>query len=87
MMMNRISSSELQKEFGRFRGEAHSAPVIITSHGRDDLALISMKEFTRLKALDRRAFYAHELPEEVIEGLLTASIPKTSSKFDDEVES
>ncbi len=58
--MNRISSSELLKEFDRYSVEAHKAPIIITYHGRDDLVLLSLKEIKRLKAFDHSTFNAHE---------------------------
>ncbi|HTR01399.1 MAG TPA: type II toxin-antitoxin system prevent-host-death family antitoxin [Candidatus Acidoferrum sp.] len=82
--MARISSAEFQKEFGRFRVEAHKDAVIITNHGRDDLALISAAEFKRLKALDQQAFAAHELPAHIIAGLGSEPIPKAAYKFDSE---
>ncbi|MCY4363567.1 MAG: hypothetical protein OXE42_15540 [Gammaproteobacteria bacterium] len=39
---------------------------------------------TRLRQLDQQAFYAHELPEEVINELGTVPIPEETHKFDDE---
>ena len=50
--MTKVTSKEFQREFGRFRAEAHRGAVIITNHGRDDLALISASEYERLRALD-----------------------------------
>jgi PHD/YefM family antitoxin component YafN of YafNO toxin-antitoxin module len=84
--MNNISSSKFLNEFSRYSNEAHSSPVIITSPGHDDLVLLSIKEFIRLKSLDRRIAYIHELPEDVIEKFRAPSIPEEASKFDDEVE-
>lgn len=82
--MTKVTSGEFQKEFGRYRMEAHKSAVIITNHGRDDLALISADEYKRLRQLDQQAFYAHELPEEVIEELGTVPIPEETRQFDDE---
>lgn len=82
--MTKVTSGEFQKEFGRYRMEAHKGVVIITNHGRDDLALISADEYKRLRQLDQQAFYAHELPAEVIEELGTVPIPEEARKFDEE---
>ena len=82
--MNRVTSGEFQKEFGRYRTEAHKKAVIITNHGRDDLALISAEEYERLRRLDQQAFYAHELPEEVISELGTLPLPEQSRPFNNE---
>ena len=38
----------------------------------------------RLRQLDRQAFYAHELPADVIEELGTISVPEQARQFDDE---
>ncbi len=85
--MNKITSAEFQKEFGRFRTEAHKGAVIITNHGRDDLALISAEEYSRLRQLDQQTFYANELPKEVIDELGTLPIPKETQQFDHEYKS
>lgn len=82
--MNKVTSGEFQKEFGRYRTVAHREAVIITNHGRDDLALISADEYKRLRSLEQNAFYAHELPNEVIEELGSVTIPEAASQFDHE---
>jgi prevent-host-death family protein len=82
--MRKVSSGEFQKEFGRYRTEAHKEVVIITNHGRDDLALIAVEEYHRLRQLDQQAFYADELPPEVIDELGTTPIPKKARKYDNE---
>ena len=82
--MLKITSAVFQKEFGRFRTQAHKEAIIITHHGRDDVALISADEYQRLCELDQQAFYPHELPGEVIERLGTVSIPEEAYQFDHE---
>jgi prevent-host-death family protein len=82
--MNKVTSGEFQKEFGRYRIEAHKGAVIITNHGRDDLALISAEEYSRLRQLDQQAFYANELPKEVINELGTLAIPEETQQFNNE---
>ncbi len=82
--MTKVSSAEFQKEFGRFRMQAHKEAVIITNHGRDDLALISADEYKRLRSLDQQAFYAHELPEEVMEELGSQAVPDEARQFEHE---
>ena len=60
--MDKITSGEFQREFGRYRTQAHREAIVITNHGRDDLVLISADEYKRLRSLDQQALYAHELP-------------------------
>ena len=79
--MTKVTSAEFQKEFGRFRMQAHREAVIITNHGRDDLALISAEEYKRLLSLDQQALYAHELPEDVVAELGSQPIPDAAYRF------
>ncbi|MBZ4341551.1 type II toxin-antitoxin system Phd/YefM family antitoxin, partial [Mycobacterium tuberculosis] len=48
--MTRVPASEFQREFGRLRGVAHREAVIVTSHGRDDVVLLSAEEYQRLQS-------------------------------------
>lgn len=82
--MTKITSAEFQKGFGQYRTEAHKHPVIITNHGRDDLALISAEEYARLRQLDQQAFYAHELDAGVLDEKGTLPISEEAKKFDSE---
>ena len=84
--MNKVTSVEFQKKFGIYRKEAHKGAVIITNHGRDDLALISAGEYARLRQLDQQAFYPHELPSEVVDEFGAAPVSKKTQPFDYEHE-
>lgn len=85
--MVRITSREFQKEFGRYRTEAHKGAVIITNHSREDVVLISAEEYHRLRQLDQQAFYAHELPKEVINEMGAAAIAEETRQYDHEYKS
>jgi len=64
--MEKVTSKELQRKFGEVRTKALQAGVMVTHHGREDLALVPAAEYQRLKALDtRRALYPHELDDEL----------------------
>ena len=64
--MARVPASEFQREFGRLRGVAHREAVIVTSHGRDDVVLVSVEEYRRLRNLDRRALHVSDIRREEI---------------------
>ena len=82
--MTKITSAEFQKGFGQYRTEAHKHPVIITNHGRDDLALISAEEYARLRQLDQQAFYSNELDADVLDEMGKLTISEEAKKFDSE---
>ena len=47
--MTRVSATEFKNNIGAFSDAAMNAPVIITSHQRDRLVLMSAEEYRRLK--------------------------------------
>ncbi|KPF72219.1 hypothetical protein IP69_03905 [Bosea sp. AAP35] len=80
-----ITAAELQKKFGRYREAAIRQPVAITHHGRDSLVLLSAEEYARLKSFDdRKAYFAWELPDDVVEALDTIEISEDATQFDHE---
>ena len=46
--MTRVTATEFKNNIGAFSDAAMSAPVIITSHQRDRLVLLSADEYRRL---------------------------------------
>lgn len=46
--MTRVSATEFKNNIGAYSDAAMSAPVIITSHQRDRLVLLSAEEYRRL---------------------------------------
>ena len=50
--MTRVTSTVFQQAVGSYSDAAMREPVIITSHDRDRLVLMSVEEYQRLKALD-----------------------------------
>jgi len=46
--MTRVSATEFKNNIGAFSDAAMSEPVIITSHERDRLVLMSAEEYRRL---------------------------------------
>jgi prevent-host-death family protein len=67
--MARVTASEFQRQFGRLRGVAHREAVIVTSHGRDDVVLVSAEEYQRLRNIDRRAIHVSQLSDEEVAGI------------------
>ncbi len=85
--MVKITSAEAQKQFGRYGEIAQREPVSITNHGRDSLVLLSATEYARLKALDtRKAYFAWELPDDLVKALDETSAPRWTERFDGELE-
>ncbi len=72
----RVSAADVQKQFGIYSETAQREPVTITKHGRDSLVLLSAKAYERLKSMDtRKAYYAWELPDDIIKAIEDAIPP------------
>jgi prevent-host-death family protein len=83
--MARVPASEFQREFGRLRSVAHREEVIVTSHGRDDVVLLSAEEYQRLRSLDRRAMHVSELTDHELAGLDRVEIPAEAARYNHEM--
>jgi len=83
--MARVPASEFQREFGRLRGVAHREAVIVTSHGRDDVVLVSAEEYQRLRGLDRRAMHVSQLSNEEVAALDAADISAVTARYNHEM--
>ena len=83
--MARVPASEFQREFGRLRRVAHREAVIVTSHGRDDVVLVSAEEYQRLRSLYRRAMHVSELSQEEIVALGKVDIPAEAARYNHEM--
>ena len=78
--MARVPASKFQREFGRLRSIAHREAVIVTSHGRDDVVLLSAEEYQRLRSLDRRSMHVSQLTDKEIAALDTVEIPAEAAQ-------
>ena len=83
--MQRVTSREFQRNFGRFQDEALKAPLSITRNGRERLVILSAEEYTRLKRRDRQAIAVENLSDADIEAILRAEPPAEAAQFDHEL--
>lgn len=84
MAPTRITSSEFQKEYGRYATLAKRQAVLITNHGRDELVVMDAQEYERLRKLDTRvAMPVEALSEADLDRLEKGSpIPESTKQLD-----
>ncbi|MCJ2011455.1 type II toxin-antitoxin system prevent-host-death family antitoxin [Methylobacterium sp. J-076] len=70
-------ATDFAKRNGFFQDEAIRAPIVVSKHGRPKTVLIAYEEFVRLRERDRQAYSLTELPEEVAQAILDATVPPT----------
>jgi PHD/YefM family antitoxin component YafN of YafNO toxin-antitoxin module len=79
----RVTSSDFQKEYGRYSTLAKRHPVTITNHGRAELVVLDAEEFERLQRLDTRvAMPTEALTEAELDELERSEIPEETMKLD-----
>jgi prevent-host-death family protein len=85
-METRITCQTAGRHFGEFSDKALVQPVVVTKHGRNHVVIIAADEYERLKRRDRRAYLAHELPDDILEALKrTDDIPAEAYALNHEV--
>ena len=83
--MAKVAAGRFQKEFGRYRTLAHREAVTVTSHGHDDVVLLSADEYQRLRNLERRTMHVSELTSVEIAALERVQIPAEANRYDHEM--
>lgn len=76
---------EFRRQFGRLRTVARREAVIVTSHGRDNVVLLSAEEYQRLRSLDRRAIHLSELTDEELAALDAVEILAETTRYNHEI--
>jgi prevent-host-death family protein len=81
----RISSADLQKQFGSVADKALTEPVTITRNGRDRLVLMSVEEYDRLRRRDRRVVRLEDFTDEEMALIARAEVPAEYAYLDSEL--
>ena len=83
-IMDRITSTEFQRDFGRSISNAKRKPVTITSRDRDEVVVVDAEEFEMIKAYydKRKHFLASELPQEDTDAIAGGEFPSEGDGLD-----
>jgi prevent-host-death family protein len=85
-IMASVTTSELQRNFGRWHDEAAKEPLQITKHGRETAYLVSAETFNRLWTCYRRAVRTTDLSDAEMQMIREADIaPQNAYEIDDPV--
>ena len=81
----RISSAELQRKFDSLADQALNEPVTITRDGQDQLVLLSVEEYERLRRRDRRVVRLEDFTDEEMALIAQAEVPSEYAHLDAEL--
>ncbi len=80
----RVTSTEFQKEVGRYADIALTRPVTVTRNGRDRTVLISAEEYLRLKRRDRQVLGLADFDDADLAVIARSEAPEAAAAFDSE---
>ena len=75
MAIRTVPITEFHRKFGEFRDKALTGGLVLTSHGRETLAVVPVEWFRRLQALERQAFRVEELSARDMKAIRAARVP------------
>ena len=81
-----MTSTELQRHFGRYQDSALHEPVSITTDGQDSLVLLSAGEYRRLKRREQEALPVEALSDADLEAIAEARVPDAYTHLDAELD-
>lgn len=85
--MVRVSSGELQRQWGKIQDLALGEPVTVTCNGRDRIVLLSSDEYLRLKKRDREVLTLSSFTESDLQAIRSTEAPLQAAQFDHELKS
>jgi prevent-host-death family protein len=56
----KVTAAEFQNNFGHYADAARAGPVVVTRYGREELVVLSVAEYARLRASYRRVIVLGE---------------------------
>ncbi|MCF8506560.1 MAG: type II toxin-antitoxin system Phd/YefM family antitoxin [Caulobacter sp.] len=83
----RVTSTEFQREVGRYADMALSHPVTVTRNGRDRTVMISAEEYQRLKRRDREVLGLEDFTQADLDAVARMEPPVEASAYDHELKS
>lgn len=73
--MATATAADVAKNFGAFREQAQTEPVVVTQYGKPSVVILSAEEYARLQELDRRILRLEDLSDVELGELAAAEIP------------
>jgi prevent-host-death family protein len=84
--MANVTSTEFQRNPGRYQDMAQREPVMVLAHGRERTVLLSAEEYHRLKRRDRQALAVEQISDDDMAAIATAEVPPDYAHLDAELD-
>jgi len=81
--MPRVSSADVQKNFGEYRAAAEGEPVHVSHYNKPSVVILSADEYDRLKKRDRQVMATEDLPEWLVAQIADAEMDEKYQGLDE----
>ena len=83
--MQTFKSTEVAKRFGAIAQIVQAEPILVESHGRPQMVMLSPAEYERLRRQDRKVYATTQLPPSLRAAIAAARPAAGSERFNEEV--
>ncbi len=80
--MVRVTGEQLQKASGFVRAEARRAPVEVTYHGRPELVVMSVEDYSLLRQSRKIAYALPDMPVEMVRRIANSRMDPEHAHLD-----
>jgi len=84
--MDKITSQQFQRHFGRYQDEALQRPIAITRHGRPQLVVMSVSTYQSLRQKGRQTMHVSELTDMELAAIESAEVPPEHNHLNHELD-
>lgn len=84
--MPNVTSTEFQRNPGRYQDMAQREPVMVMAHGRERTVLLSAEEYRRLKRRDRQTLAIEQISDSDMAVIAAAEVPPEYAHLDTELD-
>lgn len=87
-MPKRVQTAEatdVQRRFAYWKRKAQQSPVRVRNHGQDEIVMVSVDEYERLKMRDREVLTLADLSDEDVAEIMRARVPAKYKHLDKEL--
>ena len=78
-------ATDVQRRFAYWKRKAQQSPVVVRNHGQDEIVMVSVDEYGRLKRRDREALRLEELTDDDAAHIVKARVPAKYKHLDKEL--
>ncbi len=78
-------ATDVQRRFAYWKRMAQQRPVTVRNHGQDEIVMLAVEEYARLKRRDREVLRAEDFTDAELAAIAAAKVPDEFAHLDDEI--